>query len=89
MEKADEFRSDHSDCFHGCASVCKFVGDYLPQQNLEIRVKLPKDFDPEDKKLTLIQVETGEMVPADFQVDDGWMSFVLPGIDIWSVALLK
>jgi hypothetical protein len=66
-----------------------YDGDYIKLQDLEIRVQLPDGFDLTDKDLMVYPVESGDALNVPFQVQDGWLTFELPSLDIWSVAALR
>ncbi len=66
-----------------------FDGDYIPQKELAIRVHLPEGFESTNRQLYIIPVESGKKTAIDFTVEDGWLTFNLPELDIWSAAVFE
>ena len=65
-----------------------FDGDYIQRQNLEMRIQIPEGFKTENKILKIYQVETGEVLEQEYSIENGWLIFTLPSLDIWCVAAL-
>lgn len=63
--------------------------EFVKQNDVSIRVRMPEGFTVNDKLLTLLSPDNDTDITVEYTADEGWLKFTVPELYIWSVAVLK